>query len=821
VRVPTIMQSSSIRPQAHRRTNLLLAHGLIAVFFCNTIISLQAASNSIARVWDERALGAIRADTPHPPAQARNLFSLSVCMYDAWAAYDSNAVGFVYKGKHSATNIAAAREEAISYAAFRILKERHVYSRTAANTLAADDRQMATLGYDTNNVSRDTSTPAGVGNSVYDAVSAWFINDGSRQTNGTPYPLVNPPIAYPDYPANQGGYMYVNPPLATDRPGITTNNVYEINVTDINHWQRLQIVNNTDQNGFPQGAVQNYLGAQWLGVRPFALERTDSSKPWIDPGPPPYYGGATHEQFRSNVVEVIRYSSQLTPDDGVTIDISPASFGNNTLGANDGRGRTNNPITGLPYTPNICKRGDFARALAEFWADGPSSETPPGHWNSIANHVSDDPNFVKRIGGTGPVLDDLEWDVKLYFTLNAALHDAGCAAWSLKRYYDGWRPLSAIRYMGANGQSSDPTLASYHVGGLPLITNLIELVTPDSVASGRHTNLTVGKIAVLAWPGEPRNHSIHQGVQWVHADTWTTYQRSNFVTPAFPGYVSGHSTFSRSAAEVMTAITGSEYFPGGLGSYTVSSLLNEQGPSQPVTFQWATYYDAADQVGISRIWGGIHPPADDFAGRIVGSQCGQGVWALAQKYFAGNSAPSPVAKVSPLFIVMPNETNQFILAANNVAATVVLDGSQSSDADNDPLQCSWYANGQTNVVATGAVATHLFAIGAHSVQLVVSDGRDTTMAQVSFEVITPAVAVGQLMLWVDEVNLAGRNMQPLLATLNAANSSFARGNLTAGLNQLSAFQNKVRTQVTKVDPGLAEALVAAAQQIIVQSQAND
>jgi hypothetical protein len=241
------------------------------------------------------------------------------------------------------------------------------------------------------------------------------------------------------------------------------------------------------------------------------------------------------------------------------------------------------------------------------------------------------------------VVDDLEWDVKVYFALNASLHDAACAAWSVKRYYDGWRPLSAIRYMGILGQSSDPVLPSYHPNGLPLITNLIELVTPATTNSGRHAGLTPGKIAVLSWPGEPTNHATYQGVKWLHADTWTTYQRSNFVTPAFPGYVSGHSTFSRSAAEVMTALAGSPFFPGGLGAYTITNLINEMGPSQPVTLQWATYFDAADQVGISRIWGGIHPPADDFAGRITGSQCGQAVWALVQKYFDGSITNTPTA----------------------------------------------------------------------------------------------------------------------------------------------------------------------------------
>src|SRR5215470_4551851 len=85
-----------------------------------------AASQSIARIWDERALSAIRVDTPHPPGQARNFFSLSVCMYDAWAAYDTNgAVGYVYRGKHTAPDVAEARREAISYAAWRLLKERH------------------------------------------------------------------------------------------------------------------------------------------------------------------------------------------------------------------------------------------------------------------------------------------------------------------------------------------------------------------------------------------------------------------------------------------------------------------------------------------------------------------------------------------------------------------------------------------------------------------------------------------------------------------------------------------------------------------------
>jgi hypothetical protein len=596
---------------------------------------------TIARNWSERALEGIRMDTPHPPGQARNLFSFSVCMYDAWAAYDPNAVGFIYHAKHTASDVAAARREAISYAMYRMMLERHAYSRTATNQAGANPVFMAALGYDTNNVSRDPSTPAGVGNRIYDAVSAWFLEDGSRQTAGTPFPAANPPIAYPDYPAGHPRrYVFVNGMMNPFLHGTTdgTNNT----LIDVNKWQRLIVANSIDQNGFPQNPLQGYLGAQWLWARAFSLSRTDSDKPWIDPGPPPFLGTATDAEFKANLVAVIRSSSELTTQDGVTIDISPATIGDNTLGANDGHGYTVNPVTGQPYAPNMVLRGDFTRALTEFWADGPSSETPPGHWNSIANHVSDDMP-VKRIGGTGPDVDRLEWEVKLYFALNASLHDAACAAWSVKRYYNGWRPISAIRYCGGLGQSSDPSLPSYHASGLPLVPGLIELVTDATVSSGRHGGLTPGKIAVLSWPGQPEfPQDETSGVRWLHAEDWMTYQKKTFVTPGFPGYISGHSTFSRAAAEVMTAFTGSKWFPHGLGTYAITKLINEAGPVQPVTLQWASYYDAADQVGLSRIWGGIHPPADDFAGRRVGAEVGTTVWNLARKYFDGSVVNTPI-----------------------------------------------------------------------------------------------------------------------------------------------------------------------------------
>ena len=126
-------------------------------------------------------------------------------------------------------------------------------------------------------------------------------------------------------------------------------------------------------------------------------------------------------------------------------------------------------------------------------------------------------------------------------------------------------------------------------------------------------------------------------MKWILGSKWMPYQRGSFVTPAFAGYMSGHSTFSRTAADVLTRMTGSEYFPGGLAEFTCTQnqfLVFEDGPSETFTFQWATYFDAADNSGVSRIYGGIHPDFDDFPGRRLGAQLGSKAFAKASDLFA-------------------------------------------------------------------------------------------------------------------------------------------------------------------------------------------
>ena len=262
------------------------------------------------------------------------------------------------------------------------------------------------------------------------------------------------------------------------------------------------------------------------------------------------------------------------------------------------------------------------------------------------------PAFTRDWMGSGDELDPLEYEVKAYVTLGGAVHDAAIAAWSVKGYYDYTRPVAAIRYMADQGQSSDPSLPSYSPSGIPLYPGFIELVDDtDPLAGdlGQH----IGKIKLYTWQGPDYIDTFEAengldvpvdttgniaGVDWILAENWWPYQRPSFVTPPFAGYVSGHSTFSRAAAEVLTGITGDAYFPGGMGEFECPQddfLVFEIGPSVDVTLQWATYRDASDQCSLSRIYGGIHPVTDDIRGRLMGIVCGTQAVDLANDYFNG------------------------------------------------------------------------------------------------------------------------------------------------------------------------------------------
>lgn len=579
------------------------------------------AVNSVARTWNEENLSAIRIDRPNPPVHARNLFHTAVAMYDAWAAYDSVAIGYIHHERVTAVDIPAARREAISYAAYRMLRARYAGSANAATTATALDNRFASLGYDKNVTGTVGTTPAALGNRIAASIIAWGLGDGSNQAGGYGDPAYSNP--QPEFKILLNGVPLGGIPAGTN-PDL---------------WHPLTFDAGISQNGVEPITLQKYVGVTWRNTRPYCLTRTVAGTPWIDPGPPARLRSPQAAQYKAEAIQVIQRSALL--GDLTPIDISPANLGNNPLGTEDDPGRAINPATAQPYAPEVVPHGDYCRVLAEFWADGPDSETPPGHWHSIANHVTD-LITEKRIGGTGPAVDDLEWDVKLYFSLAAATHDAACAAWSLKRQYESARPITMIRFMSSQGQSTDPGLPSYHPEGLPLVPGVSAVVTAASLASGgqfQGMGFAVGDIVIYCWPGRPEDPTWQRSMpRWIKGINWFPYQDRTFVTPAFPGYVSGHSTFSRASAEILTAFTGSQFFPGGLGTFTapVGFLKFEYGPTVPVQLQWATYYDAADEAGSSRRYGGIHPRMDDLPGRIIGSQCGKGVWALVPQYWDGS-----------------------------------------------------------------------------------------------------------------------------------------------------------------------------------------
>lgn len=618
------------------------------------------AELSVARQWSEVLLQGIRNDLARPTVHARNLFHTSVVMYDAWAAYDSVAEPFLlgkrvegfkcaFSGIRIPADIEAAREEAISYAAYRLLRQRFANSPGAEASLREMDDLLADLGYDAALTSVDYAggSAAALGNYLAQCMIDFGLQDGANEAGGYEYVHYEP----------------LNPPLAPDLPG-------NPDIVDPNRWQPLSFGVFIDQSGnvFP-GLTPEFVGPEWGNVVPFSLTagdrkiyHRDGAEYWVyhDPGPPPYLdpidGTGLSSEYQWGFGMVALWSSHLDPTDGVLWDISPASIGNmkkfpGTVeeyrdfydaldGGDPSLGHQLNPYTNEPYEPQIVPRGDYARVLAEFWADGPDSETPPGHWFTILNYVSDHPLLEKRFKGEGAPLDDLEWDVKAYFILGGAMHDAAVTAWGIKGWYDYIRPISAIRYLAGLGQSSDPNQPNYSPAGMPLVDGLIEVVERDDPLSGLGYR-NAGKIKIYGWLGpeyinDPETETA--GTGWLLAENWWPYQRPTFVTPPFAGYISGHSTYSRAAAEVMTLLTGDPFFPGGMGEFHAPKnefLVFEDGPSVDVTLQWATYRDASDQTSLSRIWGGIHPPADDIPGRLIGEKIGPAAFHLAEAYFEG------------------------------------------------------------------------------------------------------------------------------------------------------------------------------------------
>src|SRR4051794_18216795 len=304
----------------------------------------------------------------------------------------------------------------------------------------------------------------------------------------------------------------------------TSNYVPVNDWNDLRHparWQPLNI----------NGNVQKFTTPHWGTVKPFALASGDQYRPATGP-----ITDVTGPAFRKQVDQIIRFSAELT---------------------------------------------DRTKTMADYWANGPHTEFPRGHWALLSQYAS--AQYVSRRNKNDPNNDCL-----LFFALTNAVFDAGIACWDSKRAFDYVRPVSAVRYLYANQQ-------------------------------------------IACWGG------VGKGTETMLGSKWQPYQEGSVVTPPFPEYPSGHSTFSAAAAYVLNRFTKNNDAFGA--SYTAAprSSTIEPGicPAGSITLSWSTYSAAAEEAGLSRQIGGIHFDQGDQDGRALGRKVGALAWAKAQSYRNG------------------------------------------------------------------------------------------------------------------------------------------------------------------------------------------
>ncbi len=264
--------------------------------------------------WNDAALRAVTQSTLGPPPASRVYGILNTAIYDAWSAYDKNAIGTQLQDelqRPQSENTDANKAEAVSFAAYRTLVD------LLPDQVEFFDRLMDELGFDPNNTTTDVTTPAGIGNVVSQALTAFRQQDGANQLgddprgDGTPY-------------SDTTGYQPVNQPGPLDDP--------LAEVTNIEQWTPEFVP--VDQRG--EGTQQSFLTPQFGEVIPFSLGdggelrvsgTLDDGSP-ILPGPEPFLavdGATVNYQDRTITLadgEVVNISQDIISDgDGPNRDI--------------------------------------------------------------------------------------------------------------------------------------------------------------------------------------------------------------------------------------------------------------------------------------------------------------------------------------------------------------------------------------------------------------------------------------------------------------------------------------------------------------------
>jgi len=550
--------------------------------------------NDVAQEWMALVRDAMAVQQA-PTIDARTAFHVAATMYEAWAVYDGTASGYFTGDRLKADAPEATlenRHETLSHAVYGLLRARYDYlpqlGGAGQRAHGAFLQKMQAHGYYGANGRPIASEAQALGVRIARIVLDYAAGDGANEAGGY---------------ADTSGYAPANAPLYPEEPGTG-------DMDFPNNWQPV----------VPRGAAvaQYFLTPHWGAVKGFALGPYDPASPRFPAPDPPAFGTASEPTYVAEAVEVLRVSGSLDPHSGPgaeLVNLSPRVRGIDTPGiVYDSRGHAVNPHTGRPYGDHIVPVGDYFRALA-MYHDGATFETPPPWWLEVATDVLRGGGVVGKFPVNKPGRYHLEYDVKLYFAVTAAVHDAAVNCWDIKRRFDSCRPISQVRYLD-------------EIGMLPVEEGFIEVIAEGDPLAGEN-GAYLGRFKVMAWAGPNR------GVDWIPVAQWRPYQALDFSNPPFPAYNSGHTNMSRAAAEALTAITGDPYFPGGLGSVAVDRLRFEDDLSGPVVLQWATYRDLADEVAFARLCTGVHVRADLEHGRPTGASVGAMVVSRAIDYFAG------------------------------------------------------------------------------------------------------------------------------------------------------------------------------------------
>ena len=478
-------------------------------------------TDSVVLKWNEQLLETIRANPggTGPTVTARSLGVLNTSMYDAWAAYDATADPTQDGGparQQAADRTKANKDKAISYAAYRTLVDLFPYRKSF---------YLAALG----GSDTDPSAAAAVGTAAAQANINFRLTDGSNPTVDA-----TNTVRYPCPPEPSTGKCFYQP---------TTN---WNDAIDAWHWQPLCVLTPAgvaagkptrpaDGNCVgPHYGVQVPLTPQWSKVTPFGDLNPDTHLPHEFDNAPFYPPKLANGDFDPADIDLaLRDTSSLT---------------------------------------------DVEKATAEYWADGPGSEFPPGHMAIFAQALS------RQRGNT------LDQDMKLFFALGNALMDASISSWGVKYKDDFWRPVTAIRY--------------------------------------RYKDKLIN-----SWLGPGKGYGNVLG------QNWQPYQALNVVTPGFPEYVSGHSTFSAAGRTVLVAFFGTDTLNAKVTIKAGTSKFESGVPAKDVVLSWKTLTAAADQAGMSRRYGGIHFKSGDEHGRTLGKVVGYNDWLKAQTYVNGTARP--------------------------------------------------------------------------------------------------------------------------------------------------------------------------------------